>query len=146
MLALTGTADKTTVQAIASNLSLKCWTDIYVSPNRPNIRISVFKCAKISMLSHLNWLIKLICDEGVNAPKILVFSNTMNDVAAVGNYILLKLGNNAFHPSNVKRVKACLIGIYHSATWDSQKDTIVKDMKKTADSSTKRSCNFHHFT
>ena len=53
MLALTGTADKTTVQAIASNLSLKYWTDIYVSPIRPNIRISVFKCAKISVLSHL---------------------------------------------------------------------------------------------
>ena len=62
----------------------------------------------------------------------------MNDIAAVGNYILLKLGNHAFHPSNVKTVEACLIGIYHSAMWDSQKDTIVKDMKNTADSSTKR--------
>ena len=123
MLALTGTADKTTVQVIASNLSLKCWTDIYASPNRPNIRISVFKCGKISMLSHLNWLIKLICDEGVNAPKILVFCNTINDIAAVGNDILLKLGNHAFHPSNVKTVEACLIGIYHSAMWDIHRKT-----------------------
>ena len=144
MLALTGTADKTTVQVIASNLSLKCWTDIYVSKSPKHSYICI-QCAKISMLSHLDWLIKLTCDEGVNAPKILVFCNTMNDIAAVGNYIFLKLGNHAFHPSNVKTVEACLIGIYHSAMWDSQKDTIVKDMKTHSRFINKESCNFHHF-
>ena len=90
------------------------------------------------MLSHLNWLIKLICDQGASTPKTLIFCNTMNDIAAVSNYILFKLGSNAFWPTNTKTAENCLIGIYHATTWDSEKDTIVNSMKNTASTTIKR--------
>lgn len=137
-MALTGTADKATMQAIVSSLSLKEQTDIHVSPNRRNIRMSVFKCSKISMLSHLNWLIELVRNNGLDTPKTLIFCNTMNDIATISNYILLNLADNAFHPTNVKTADNCLIGIYHSTTWDSQKGRIVKAMKGTEQVSTNR--------
>ncbi|CAB4039129.1 ATP-dependent DNA helicase [Paramuricea clavata] len=137
VLALTGTADKATMQAIVSSLSLKEQTDIHVSPNRQNIRMSVFKCSKISMLSHLNWLIELVRNNGLDTPKTLFFCNTMNDIATISNYILLNLADNAFHPTNVQTADNCLIGIYHSTTWDSQKDRIVKAMKGTEHLSTR---------
>ena len=73
-MALTGTADKARMQAIVSSLSLKEQTDIHVSPNRQNIRMSVFKCSKISMLSHLNWLIELVRNNGLDTPKTLIFA------------------------------------------------------------------------
>ncbi|KAK2552430.1 ATP-dependent DNA helicase Q-like 4B [Acropora cervicornis] len=45
ILALTGTADDTTQSTICSDLSLQANTcKLFISPNRPNIRVSVNKC------------------------------------------------------------------------------------------------------
>ena len=59
-MALTGTADDTTQSTICSELSLKANTcKLFISPNRPNIRISVNKVRKEGMESQLDWLVEL---------------------------------------------------------------------------------------
>ena len=110
---------------------MKSPVEIFVSPNRPNIRISVSKCSKVDMLSQLNWLIELVKKRGTNTPKTLIFCNTMNDIARVCNYLLLKLGDSAFCQSGEKLAENCMIGIYHSTTWDAQKQRIVDALKNT---------------
>jgi hypothetical protein len=83
------------------------------------------------MLSQLNWLIELVKERGTNTPKTLIFCNTMNDIARVCNYLLLKLGDSAFCQSGEKLAENCMIGIYHSTTWDAQKQRIVDALKNT---------------
>ena len=59
-MALTGTADDTTQSTICSELSLKANTcKLFISPNRPNISISVNKVRKEGMESQLDWLVEL---------------------------------------------------------------------------------------
>ena len=61
MLALTGTADKGTSAAISSGLSLKKdKVELFVSPNRENLWISVIKTKKSDAFENLDWLVKMI--------------------------------------------------------------------------------------
>ena len=80
MLALTGTADKGTSAAISSGLSLKKdKVELFVSPNRENLRISVIKTKKSDAFENLHWMIKMIRENGLECPKTLLFCNTMKD-------------------------------------------------------------------
>ena len=99
MLALTGTADKGTSAAISSGLSLKKdKVELFVSPNRENLRISVIKTKKSDAFENLHWMIKMIRENGLECPKTLLFCNTMNDIAEVANYLLFKLGKDEYYP------------------------------------------------
>ena len=104
-------------------------TVIYVSPNRPNLRFSVKKVKKHLQLKELDWLIDLIREEGVNCPKTIVFCNTMNEIAIVVNYLMSKLGKNVFFPEYSNVQDNCLIGIYHSNSWQSSKDRVLNEFK-----------------
>ncbi|CAB4014650.1 ATP-dependent DNA helicase -like [Paramuricea clavata] len=97
-LALTGTADKSTLNVIKSDLLLKNPDCVFVSSERKNIRFSVRKVTKGEMFYQLSWLIKLIKDNGACCPKTLILCNTLNDVAAAFNHLMLQLGANANNP------------------------------------------------
>ena len=68
-MALTGTADKNTQAVISKELLLRNPLDIFVSPNRKNLRFSVEKVQKDVLLSRLDWLAELVKKHGVNTPK-----------------------------------------------------------------------------
>lgn len=95
-MALTGTADDTTQATICSELSLKPnTTKLFISPNRPNLRISVSKVKKDVMESQLDWLVDKAKEKGIETPKTIIFCNTLKDIASVVNLLLLKLGKHA---------------------------------------------------
>lgn len=130
MLALTGTADKQTQNVISSSLVLKPNTyKIFISPNRKNLRITVINTTKKDALSKLNWLIELCKSKGLETPKTILFCNTMKDVATLVNYIMWKLGTSAFSPQDSRKPDDCILGIYHSLSWDKYKDRLVVDLK-----------------
>ena len=130
MLALTGTADKGTTDAIISSLGLKKdRLELFVSPNITNIRISVVKIKKDAAFTQLHWISDIIREQRLDCPKTLVFCNTMKDIAEVGNYLLFKLGRNAYFPTGSFQMADCIIGIYHSMTWQENKERIIKSMK-----------------
>ena len=57
VLALTGTADQGTSAAIISGLGLKKnRVELFVSPNRENLRISVIACKKEEAFNKLLWI------------------------------------------------------------------------------------------
>ena len=130
MLALTGTADKGTSAAISSGLSLKKdKVELFVSPNRENLRISVIKTKKSDAFENLHWIVKMIQENGLECPKTLLFCNTTKDIAEVANYLLFKLGKDAYYPHDSKKMTDCVIGIYHSMTWQQYKERVVSSMK-----------------
>ena len=130
MLALTGTADKGTSAAISSGLSLKKdKVELFVSPNRENLRISVIKTKKSDAFENLHWMVKMIRENGLECPKTLLFCNTMKDVAEVANYLLFKLGKDAYYSHDSKKMADCVIAIYHSMTWQQYEERVVSSMK-----------------
>ena len=117
ILALTATADGQTQSVIIKELEMIEVKKFYVSPNRPNLRISVVKCKREEMFKHLEWLVDVIKEKRINTPKTIVFCNgTLTDIGAVFNFLLLKLGATAYSPDDSQASDNCLIGIYHSLT------------------------------
>ena len=130
MLAITGTADDRTQDVIIKQLGMKHVHKIYVSPNRPNLRISVVKSKKEMHFKHLAWLVSLLKEKGIYTPKTIIFCNgTLTDIAVVLNNLLLELGKSAYSPCDDQSSDNCLIGIYRSLTLHKYKDRIIKSFK-----------------
>ena len=128
-LALTGTADEQTRKTTCKELVLKNCTSLFVSPNRKNLRISVKKLKKDEMLQNLNWLVSVIKENGEKTPKTIIFCPTMHAIASVVNYLMRKLGCNAFVPSSSRKWEHCLLGIFHSLTLQKYKGRISESLK-----------------
>ena len=130
MLAVTGTADEKTQGVIIKQLVLKKPKKFYVSPNRENLRISVIKCKREVMFQHLTWLVTLLKEEGTSTPKsIICCDETLTDIAAVLNYLLMELGEVAYSPQDSQTPENCLIGIYHSLTLKKYKARVINLFK-----------------
>lgn len=127
--ALTGTADDDTKNIICSSLAMKDPLIISISPNRTNVRFHVFHQKKDDAFSRLDWLIEELMLKNVATDKSIIFCNTMNDIARVVNYLLMKLGGKAYFPTSSCQGKNCLIGIFHSNTWSHQKEQIMESLK-----------------
>ena len=129
MAALTGTADDNTQRNIREALNMKQDTlTVYVSPNRANLRFSVKKVKKNEQLNELQWLVDILKEKGTDAPKTMIFCNTMNDIASVTNHLLFKLGVHAYD-QKIRAPENCLLSIYHSNTWQASKDRILASLK-----------------
>ena len=126
----TCTADATTQETIKKVLCLRSdVTKISVSPNRLNLRFCVKKVKKDVQLKELKWLVDLIREQKGNCPKTIVFCNTMNEIALVVNYLICELGKDIFLPDCSAKQDNCLIGIFHSNSWHSSKDRVLKEFK-----------------
>ncbi|XP_068731882.1 uncharacterized protein [Montipora capricornis] len=127
--ALTGTADHSTQATIKNLLCLQPEAlTVLVSPNRENLRFSVKKVKKGEMFQQLQWLVDLVLNKGTQCPKTIIFCNTLNEIASVVNYLMMKLGNAIY--SGDKENKNCLIGIYHSNSWPASKERLVASFKE----------------
>ncbi|XP_068758071.1 ATP-dependent DNA helicase RecQ-like [Montipora capricornis] len=99
ILALTGTADDTTKSTICRELSLhEDVLNIFISPHRPNIRISVTKVKKDDMDKQIDWLVEEVKEKEDTTPKTIIFCNTLKDIATVVNLLFFKLGKHATVP------------------------------------------------
>ena len=129
MGALTGTADQTTQETIRKVLMRPDCSTVYVSPNRLNLRFSVKKVTKDVQLKELKWLVNLIKEDGINCPKTIIFCNRMNEIAVVVNHLILELGRAVFYPEFSTVQDNCILGIYHSNSWQSTKDRVLAQFK-----------------
>jgi superfamily II DNA/RNA helicase len=80
-------------------------------------------------LQRVNWLVNLAKEEGVATPKTVIFCNTINDVSAVVNYLVCKLESALFSPPGSRLPEDSILGIYHSNSWQSTKDLVIKSLK-----------------
>ena len=117
--ALTGTADADTCSIVISTLCLKDPLMVHISPKRNNLH---FVCR--------TWL--------VGSPhqgkrtihnQAIVFCNTMNDIACLVNYLMMKLEKHAYSPKELCEQPNCLIMIYRSSSWPHCKNRIVQSFR-----------------
>ena len=82
------------------------------------------------MFTNLEWLIRLVKEQGTATPKSIIFCNgSLTDIAAVFSHMLLQLGSNAYFPQDNQTSPNCLVGIYHSLTLQKYKDRITNSFK-----------------
>lgn len=71
----------------------------------------------------------MLKENGKDAPKTIIFCNTMVEIATVFNYLLGQLGNFGYSPQECKSPETCLVAVYHSHTWDANKKRVVNSFK-----------------
>ena len=107
---------------------MKDFTEIYISPNRTNLRISVHKSDKDKLHEQLDWLVEVTKQMNVLTPKTVIFCNTLKEIAIVVNHLITKLGDFAYHPATSDEKANLLIGIFHSASWAHNKQSILNSL------------------
>lgn len=105
-------------------------TTVFISPNRENLRFSIVKRTKGEMSQCLNWLVRLIEEQGSTMPKTIIFCNTYQDIIVVFSELLYKLGQNAYSPMSSTDKNDLLIGIFHSLSWKQNKDRIFESLRE----------------
>ena len=83
------------------------------------------------MLKEIDWVIDMVRDKGIDTPKTIIFCPTINGIATLVNYLMMKLDENAFHPCTSKKRESCLIGIFHSLTLEQYKKRISTCLKSS---------------
>ena len=129
MLALTGTADKDTEKTVIGELLMKNPVKLFVSPNRVNLRLSVHKVPRSSMLKHLDWLVDMIKQHGKDTPKTIIFCDTLYLIASVRNFMMMTLGEAAFYPRMSRKHEHRLLGIFHSLSLKEYKERLIVSFK-----------------
>ena len=84
---------------------------------------------KEQQLKKLDGLADLVKREGINTPTTIVFCNAMNEIAIVLNHLMFQLGKKVFFPNCSPVKDNCLMGIYHSNSWQSSKDRVMEQSK-----------------
>ncbi|XP_078364092.1 uncharacterized protein LOC144648389 [Oculina patagonica] len=129
VLALTGTADEETETTVIKELAMKDPIHLFVSPNRSNLRFSINKVSRTALLRELDWLVELIKKNGKDTPKTIVFCDTMYSMASVFNYLMMSLGEHAFHPNTSRKRIDCFIGLFHSVSHKEYKERLLLSFK-----------------
>ena len=81
------------------------------------------------MLKQLDWIVEMIKTNGKETPKTIVFCDTMYSIKSVFNYLMMSLGEKAFHPSSSWQPKNCLIAIFRSLSHKEYKDRLLNSFK-----------------
>lgn len=127
MLGLTATADKYMRQKLCKLLNLKGHKEILISPNRQNIRFTVANADK--NLSCFDWLVSILKSLKGDAPYTITICHTVSDIVLVLSSLMAKLGNDAYVDGTTQ--ERCLLGVYYSATPESEKQRICTSFNGT---------------
>ena len=122
VLGLTATADKSMRQQLCKHLNFKGHKEILVSPNRQNIRFTVANADK--NLLCFNWLVTILKSLKEDAPFTIIFCHTVSDIVLVLSSFMARLGKDAYVDGTAQ--ESCLLGVYYSATSESEKQRITK--------------------
>ncbi|KAL9988747.1 hypothetical protein ACROYT_G003230 [Oculina patagonica] len=131
ILAITGTATKQMQSNIVQQLAMgNNAITINVSPNRDNIRFTVFPTTTTDQFEYLGWLVKLVKEKNMHTPKSIIFCSTMHDVAQVFGFLLAELGAGAYSTGKPQTPENRLVGIYHSLTLPKYKSRVSQSFKE----------------
>lgn len=76
-------------------------------------------------MDDLSWIVTMANESGVCMPKVILFCNTYNEIAALLAYLLKALYEYAYKPGEVKFPANRIVAIYHSMTLKKYKDLVV---------------------
>ena len=107
---------------------------IFVSPNRPNIRLSLYKTNKSDIFTKLNWLISIVKTKGYHTPERINILEYNDRHCKHIEHLLMVLGESAYYPNSSRKACECLIGVYHANTGTHAKEKIVSSLKNVNES------------
>lgn len=127
VMACTATATKKDKAEVIENLEMRGCVEISVSPDRPNIFYEVKR--RISLESDLDHVLCSLRSNGVNAPRVLIYCQSLSMCSDLFAHFNFELGEDSFYPPGSAHVSEHrLYGMYHSGTTQHNKDVVLKSL------------------
>lgn len=124
ILALTATATKETFHIVCSRLSLENPVVVALSPDRPNLMLSVVKLPKIE--DYTKQLSQDLRLSKMSYPKTIIFCHCYQDVSGMYSNLIHYLGIDKTEPPGYPNVlKYRLVSMYSRATTPEMKEKII---------------------
>ena len=118
LVVLTATASSTVKTVIANGAGLTNYNLVELSPERTNIRYSVFSATADNIKDRFAWLQDELESKRENLPKVIVFCKLINNCSAI-------------HAALTKNTDLeQYVGIFHAVTHESRKQEILEDFIK----------------
>ena len=122
-MSLTATASVTTLQKIKELLGLHDARTYHISPDRPNVRLTI-KRVSDQGAECMQWLVNMLIEKKEDCKKIIVFCRRLQDCSRVYSFINSKLKHerdgrrlfNMMHSKTPERVKAKVVASLMDAT------------------------------
>ncbi|KAI8511020.1 hypothetical protein Bbelb_119360 [Branchiostoma belcheri] len=95
ILALTASADRPSRDRVISLLNMQGAQRIVVSPNKTNIKLGIVRLPD-DKLQCLDWLAKMLREEGLAAPYVLIYCRSISTTGKVFRYLKRQLGEDAW--------------------------------------------------
>ncbi|XP_078656949.1 putative ATP-dependent DNA helicase Q1 [Branchiostoma floridae x Branchiostoma belcheri] len=128
IVALTASADTQSRERVISLLNMQGAKRISVSPNRQNIRLGIVK-VMVDKLNCLDWVAKLVRDNGVAAPHVIIYCRKLKTLGKVFTYLQAELGEDMWVDRDPEhRTKNCFVGNYHSNTLPQYKEHVISSL------------------
>jgi len=103
--------------SVSCGVSKNGFRTVFSCSDRPNIKLSLYHCEEKSIVC-FDWVIKLLKNNGVDCPKILIFCRTQT---------LCGWLYEQFQFCSLD-ITEKFIGIYHASSWPHKKDEYLKSL------------------
>ena len=127
LMACTATASKSVKKEVIECLEMTGCVEVTASPDRPNIYYQVKDRTDIET-DFLSVIINLR-EKQVGAPRVLVYSRSLDTCADLYAHFHYELGDASYYPPGSPHLSDHrLFGMYHAATPQYNKDVILKSL------------------
>ena len=131
ILALTATATRNTLECVTSRLAMDKPTVIGLSPDRPNIKLSVQPCPSITTLC--KQLADELKEKCSSTPKTIVFSRSLKHYADMCVLMRRHLGPHITDPPGLPSdLQHRLIDVFTAASDSDVREEVLKEFCKVA--------------
>jgi ATP-dependent DNA helicase RecQ len=128
-VALTATASDSTRKNICASLEMKDPVVVAISPNRLNLRYSVYAVSKDST-TRFTWLLEELRSKKLTTVKTLVFCQSIASCSELYSFFDLKL-QEAGYVQGLLKLENAMFGMYHAKITDGEKKTLLKSFTET---------------
>ena len=131
-VALTATASESTRTEICKSLEMVSPCIVAISPNRLNIRYSVYSVSK-NLELRFTWLLEELRCNQVSTVKTTVFCRSIASCSELYSFFDYSSKDNGY-VSKVAKLENALFGMYHAKIIDTEKSALIKSFSEASGS------------
>ena len=128
-MAVTATVTKDMRKEVIVKLDMKGSKYVFRSPNKPNIKYSVFRRTTIE--DDLGHILEDVRVNGIKANRVIIYCRSLNMCSSLYAHFLYELKHASYYPPGAEEISDNrLFGMFHSNTPEHNKEVILNSMTK----------------
>jgi len=128
LLALTASAPPAMQTEIQESLHMKNTRTVTACLDRKNIFYAVYKVDR--SFHCFDWLLEKLIEDPKNCPRAIIYCRSRDDISALYNYCIEKVGDDVNFTGNRQTHRECRIIMFHQSVTERMKNHITRSFPK----------------